>query len=82
MGAEIAVRRGVGTVVVDARRDGGPGFDYTLAALAATDASIARDPEAAAAAVRAIVHTQAALRPDVELAAQVRAKLFPPSGRR
>ena len=79
MGAEIAVRRGVGTVVVDARRDGGPGFDYTMAVVAATDALIARNPEAAAAAVRAIVLTQAALRHDVELAAQVGGKLFPPS---
>jgi len=79
MGAEIAVRRGVGTVVVDARRDGGPGFGYTMAAVAATDALIAHNPEAAAAAVRATVHTQAALRHDVELAARVGAKLFPPS---
>jgi ABC-type nitrate/sulfonate/bicarbonate transport system substrate-binding protein len=79
MGAEIAVRRGVGTVVLDARRAGGPGFNYTMAAVAATDALIARNPEAAAAAVRAIVRTQAALRRDVGLAAQVGAKLFPPS---
>jgi NitT/TauT family transport system substrate-binding protein len=78
MGAEIAVRRGVGTVVLDARRDGGPGFGYTMAALAATDALIARQPETAAAAVRAIVRTQHALRRDVGLAAKVGAKLFPP----
>jgi ABC-type nitrate/sulfonate/bicarbonate transport system substrate-binding protein len=79
MGAEIAVRRGAGTVVVDARRDGGPGFNYTKAVIAATDALIARNPEAAAAAVRTIVRTQAALRRDVGLAAQVGAKLFPPT---
>jgi NitT/TauT family transport system substrate-binding protein len=79
MGAEIAMRRGVGTVVLDARRDGGPGFDYTMAVVAATDALIARSPEAAAAAVRAVVRTQAALRHDVGLAARVGAKLFPPS---
>src|SRR5882672_5276605 len=60
MGAEIAVRRGVGTVVLDARRGDGPKacFDYTMAAVAATDALIAHSPDTAAAAVRAIVKTQ------------------------
>ena len=64
MGAEVAVRRGVGTVVLDVRRGDGPKacFNYTMASIAATDALIARAPEAAAAAVRAIVKTQAALR--------------------
>ncbi len=81
MGAEIAVRRGVGTVVIDARRgDGPPGaFNYTMAAVAATDALIERKPEVAAAAVRAIVRTQAALRREPALAANVGRKLFPPS---
>src|SRR5499426_3443163 len=38
MGAEVAVRRGVGTVVLDVRRGDGPRgcFDYTLASIAAT----------------------------------------------
>jgi ABC-type nitrate/sulfonate/bicarbonate transport system substrate-binding protein len=62
MGAELAVRRGVGTVVLDARRGDGPAgcFDYTFAAVAAADAFIGRSPAAAAAAVRAIVRAQAA----------------------
>ncbi len=79
MGAELAVRSGIGTVVLDARRgDGGkPCFDYTMAAIAATDAFIARFPDAAAAAVRAIVKTQRALKDDVTLALEVGRRLFP-----
>jgi NitT/TauT family transport system substrate-binding protein len=79
MGAEIAVRRGVGTIVLDARRDGGPGFNYTMPVVAAADTLIRQTPEIAAAAVRAIVRTQQALRGDVALAAKVGARLFPPS---
>ena len=46
MGAEIAVRGGFGTVVLDVRRGDGPksAFDYTFSAVAATDALIARAP--------------------------------------
>jgi ABC-type nitrate/sulfonate/bicarbonate transport system substrate-binding protein len=81
MGAEVAVRRGVGTVVLDVRRGDGPKacFNYTAATIAASDALIARAPEEAAAAVRAIVKTQAALKADVTRAAEVGKKLFPPS---
>jgi NitT/TauT family transport system substrate-binding protein len=81
MGTEVAVRRGVGTVVIDARRGDGPKacFNYTAATIAASDALIAREPEKAAAAVRAIVKTQAALRADVNRATEVGNKLFPPS---
>lgn len=80
MGTEVAVRRGVGTVVLDVRRGDGPkgAFDYTLSSIAATDALIARNPDAAAAAVRAIVKTQQALKRDVALATRVGEKLFPP----
>ena len=44
MGAELAVRRGVGTVVLDVRRGDGPStcFDYTFASVAATDRLIER----------------------------------------
>jgi len=79
MGAEIAVRRGVGTVVLDVRRGDGPKgcFHYTMASLAAVDALIERSPEIAAAAVRAIVRTQKALRANVALAQKVGQKLFP-----
>jgi ABC-type nitrate/sulfonate/bicarbonate transport system substrate-binding protein len=81
MGAEVAVRRGIGTVVLDVRRGDGPKpcFNYTAATIAATDALIARAPDVAAAAVRAIVKTQAALKADVARAAEVGKKLFPPS---
>ena len=80
MGAEVAVRRGVGTVVLDVRRGDGPKqcFNYTMASIATTDRLIERSPELAAAAVRAIVTTQAALKNDVSLATGVGRKLFPP----
>jgi NitT/TauT family transport system substrate-binding protein len=79
MGAELAVRSGIGTVVLDARRGdaGKPCFDYTMAVIAATDAFITRFPDAAAAAVRAIVKTQRALKDDVTLALEVGRRLFP-----
>jgi ABC-type nitrate/sulfonate/bicarbonate transport system substrate-binding protein len=79
MGAEIAVRSGIGTLVIDARRGDGPkaAFNYTMATLATTDRLIAQRPDAAAAAVRAIVAAQRALQMNVEQAADVGAKLFP-----
>ena len=82
MGADVAVRRGVGTVVLDVRRGDGPKpcFNYTMASLAATDRLIDSSPEIAAAAVRAIVKTQTALRADPARATGVGRKLFPPAG--
>ena len=79
MAAEIAVTRGVGTVVLDVRRGDGPkeAFNYTMASVAATDRLIAQQPEVAAAAVRAVVKTQAALKRDLSLAGQVGRALFP-----
>ena len=53
------------------------GFNYTMASVATSDALIAREPEAAAAAVRAIVATQKALKADVKLATEVGRRLFP-----
>jgi ABC-type nitrate/sulfonate/bicarbonate transport system substrate-binding protein len=81
MGAEVAVRRGIGTVVLDVRRGDGPKgcVNYTMAAIAATDRLIEHAPDKAAAAVRAIAKTQAALKRDVSLAATVGRKLFPPA---
>jgi ABC-type nitrate/sulfonate/bicarbonate transport system substrate-binding protein len=81
MGAEVAVRRGVGTVVLDVRRGDGPKpcFNYTMASIATTDALIARSPDTAAGAVRALVKTQAALKADPSLATGIGRKLFPPS---
>jgi ABC-type nitrate/sulfonate/bicarbonate transport system substrate-binding protein len=79
MGAEVAVRHGVGTVVLDVRRGDGPQgcFDYTMSSIAAADRLIADHPAAAAGAVRAIVRTHAALRNDLTLATKVGRKLFP-----
>src|SRR5882762_9302378 len=81
MGAEVAVRRGVGTVVVDVRRGDGPKqcFNYTMASIATTDRLIAEKPDAAAGAVRAIVNTHKALKADHRRATEVGRKLFPPS---
>lgn len=79
MGAEVAVRRGIGTMVLDVRRGDGPkpAFGYTFAALATTTALIEHTPEKAAAAVRALVKTQAALKTNVSLATDVGRKWFP-----
>jgi ABC-type nitrate/sulfonate/bicarbonate transport system substrate-binding protein len=81
MGTEVAVRRGVGTVVIDLRRGDGPKpcFNYTMSSLATTDELIARSPETAAAAVRALVNTQAALKENVARATEVGRRLFPPT---
>jgi len=81
MGAEVAVRRGVGTMVLDVRRGDGPKpcFNYTMASIATTDKLIAEKPDVAAAAVRALVKTQRALKQDPSLATPIGKKLFPPS---
>jgi NitT/TauT family transport system substrate-binding protein len=79
MGAEVAVSRGIGTVVLDVRRGDGPKacFNYTMASIAATEPLIRQSPERATAAVRAIAKTHAALKRDVMLARVVGRKLFP-----
>jgi NitT/TauT family transport system substrate-binding protein len=81
MGAEVAVRRGVGTMVLDIRRGDGPKpcFNYTMASIATTDKLIAEQPDVARAAVRALVKTQHALKKDPALATGIGKKLFPPS---
>jgi len=80
MGAEVAVREGFGTLVADVRRGDGPKacFNYTEPTIATSDALIARSPDTVAAAVRAIVKTQAALKKDVSRAGDVGKRLFPP----
>jgi NitT/TauT family transport system substrate-binding protein len=81
MGAEVAVRRGVGTMVLDVRRGDGPKgcFNYTMASIATSERLINLSPDAAAAAVRAIVDTHAALRDDPAKATAIGRKLFPRS---
>ena len=79
MAADVAVRRGVGTVVVDARRGDGPrgAQHYTFPALVATEERINGNPESAAAAVRAVVAAQGALKRDPSLAARAAERHFP-----
>jgi NitT/TauT family transport system substrate-binding protein len=81
MGAEVAVSRGVGTVVLDVRRGDGPSgcFNYTMASLATADRLISSNPVAAEGAIRAVVKAQAALRRDITLATKVANKVFPKS---
>ena len=82
MGAETAVSRGVGKVLIDVRRGDDPGEVryFTFAGMASTDAFIEREPKAVAAAVRAIVKAQQALRADPNLAREVGNRKFPPDG--
>ena len=79
LGSETAVRRGVGKVIADVRRGDGPpdAGRYTFAALATTEALIARAPERVEAAVRAIVRAQRLLRNDSALATEVGRRRFP-----
>jgi NitT/TauT family transport system substrate-binding protein len=79
MGTEVAVRRGVGEIVLDIRRgDGPPGcFNYTMASVAATDRLIAQMPHLPRAVTSAIVKTHTALKKNPELATDIGRKLFP-----
>ena len=80
MGSETAISRGVGKILIDVRRGDDPGEvrHFTFAGLATTDALLERDPECLAAAIRAIVKTQKALRADPSRAAEVGRRKFPP----
>jgi NitT/TauT family transport system substrate-binding protein len=81
MGAENAVRRGVGRVILDVRRGLGPAaaFHYTMPVLATSARAIERDPRMVAAGLRAVVNVQRALKVDVSLATQVGRAMFPPA---
>jgi len=80
MATEIAVTTGIGTIVLDVRRGDGPAgcFHYTMPVLATTQRLVERSPEIAAAALRALMAAQNALKQNVSLAAQVGHKRFPP----
>ena len=80
MGAETAVSRGAGKILIDVRRGDDPAEvrRFTFAGMAATDAFIEREPETITAAVRAIVKAQMALRADPKLAVEVGRRKFPP----
>ncbi|HKW37762.1 MAG TPA: ABC transporter substrate-binding protein [Burkholderiales bacterium] len=79
MGAEVAVRGGFGTLLIDARRGDGPraARDYTFAALVATQERVGGSPGTAASAARAVAAAQRALKADPSLAARAAKKLFP-----
>jgi ABC-type nitrate/sulfonate/bicarbonate transport system substrate-binding protein len=81
MGCEVALRRGVGTMVLDVRRGDGPpqARDYTFSALVATEQKTRENPDAVRAAVRAVMKAHKALRDDPGRAAVIGAKRFPPS---
>ncbi len=79
MGAETAVLKGFGSVVLDIRRGDGPAecFHYTMPSIATTDRLISDAPEVAASVIRTIMKTQAVLKRDINLATTVGRKLFP-----
>jgi ABC-type nitrate/sulfonate/bicarbonate transport system substrate-binding protein len=80
MGAEVAVRSGIGTLVLDARRDASAEAKaYTFPALVTSERMIREKPEATRAAVRAVKAAQAILKSDPERAATVAKKLFSPT---
>jgi ABC-type nitrate/sulfonate/bicarbonate transport system substrate-binding protein len=81
MGAENAVRKGVGRVILDVRRGLGPAFafHYTMPVLVTSDRVIARDCEVVANAVRAVVDAQQALKADVTIATKIGRAVFPPA---
>jgi ABC-type nitrate/sulfonate/bicarbonate transport system substrate-binding protein len=80
MRAEYGVRTGLASVLIDVRRGDGPSSArfYTFPALMAPNRVIEDYPDAAAAAIRAVVKTQQALRADPQISARVAEKLVPP----
>jgi len=81
MGCEVALRRGVGTMVLDVRRGDGPpaARHYTFSALVATEKRIAQDPRSVRAAIRALIKAHKALKADPNRATDIGRKRFPPS---
>jgi ABC-type nitrate/sulfonate/bicarbonate transport system substrate-binding protein len=80
MGAETAVSRGAGKILIDVRRGDDPDDvrHFTFAGMATTDEFLGRHSEALAGAVRAIVKAQKALRAAPSLAREVGRRKFPP----
>jgi ABC-type nitrate/sulfonate/bicarbonate transport system substrate-binding protein len=81
MGCEVAVRRGVGTMVLDVRRGDGPpaARHYTFSALVTTQTRLATEPQSARAAIRAVMRAHKALKENPNLATEIGKKRFPPS---
>jgi NitT/TauT family transport system substrate-binding protein len=78
MGAETAVSRGIGKILIDVRRGDDPAEvrRFTFAGMATTDTFIENNPAAVAAAVRAIVKAQKALKAQPGLAFEVGRRKF------
>lgn len=80
MGAEVAVRNGIGTLLLDARREASDEAKrYTFPALVTSERTLQKNPTAARAAIRAVKAAQCMLREDPERAAAVGKRLFPPT---
>jgi ABC-type nitrate/sulfonate/bicarbonate transport system substrate-binding protein len=80
MGAEVAERQGIGTVLLDARREGSPEVKgYTFPALVCTDRTLRERPELAKAAIDAVHKAQLALKEDPQRATAIGRRLFPPA---
>ena len=80
MGAEVAVRSGIGTLVLDARREGSAeAKGYTFPALVTSEKMIREKPDAARAAIRAVKAAQQILKSNPARATEVGRKLFPPT---
>jgi len=80
MGAEVAVRNGIGTLVLDARREAPePAKGYTFPALVATEETIRNRPGVALMAIKAVMSAQDALRKNPARATEIGRKLFPPT---
>ena len=79
MGAEVAVRNGIGTLLLDARRGEGPpgSTQYTFPAFVTTHSRVESEPAQVAAAVRAIVGAQQALKANPALATEAAGRHFP-----
>lgn len=80
MAAEVALRSGIGNLIVDARRGDGPrgSQHYTFAALVTSQRwTDEKRGTTAAAAVRAVAAAQAALKEDPALATRAARKHFP-----
>ncbi|MBW8904252.1 MAG: ABC transporter substrate-binding protein [Betaproteobacteria bacterium] len=79
MGAEIAVREGVGTVILDARRQESEEVKgYTFPALICTEKTVRERPQLAMAARQAVVEAQRVLKREPERATEIGRKHFPP----
>lgn len=80
MGAEVAVTSGIGTLVLDARRDGSDEVKgYTFPALVASESLLRATPEAGRAAIRAVKAAQQILKNNPARATEVGKRLFPPA---